>query len=100
MTLSRPRNGGLIDLFTTVVHYDGDNTRSYDGAKTRVGTAASATVKPAPELALRYNVKITPRHEKPKTIAASPAVERFELVFRQPVKPLLAKQVSNGMTVP
>ncbi|KAI9773018.1 MAG: hypothetical protein M1839_002248 [Geoglossum umbratile] len=95
MTISQPTKRGLVDVYSTVVHYGGDsNRRQYDGAKTRVGAAVAA--RAAPGSGARYNIKITPRDEKPKADDGA-VVERFELVFRRPAKPLLAKQQNKGM---
>ena len=99
MTIAQPRNGRLVNLYTTIVHYDGDsNRRDYDRAKTRVGAAAVAAARAAPKSNVRYNIKITPRDEKPKASGENAVVERFELVFHRSVNPLRAKLMGNGMT--
>src|SRR4051794_22738715 len=82
MTISQPTKHGLVDVYSTIVHYGGDSNRSqYDRARTKVGAAAAA--RAAPESGVCYNIKIAPRDEKPKASGGA-VVERFELVFRRP----------------
>jgi len=95
MTISQPTKRGLVDVYSTIVHYDGDNNRrEYGGAETRVGAAAAA--RAAPGSGMRYNIKITPRDKKPK-VDNGAIVEHFELVFRRPTEPLLARRQNKGM---